>query len=95
VGDLAALVQSLDAPTVAFGEGWLENRVEFRRLLENCKDRVQEAPDDAMVASAVSVGLAGRGRLVRGESVAQDGAPRYVQRAEAELKWEQAQKSRV
>lgn len=95
VGSLAALANSLDGPAVVFGAGWVENRAEFLGLFQDRPDRACEAPASAMAASAVSVGLAGRDRLSRGESAAQDAAPRYVQRAEAELKWEQAQKSRV
>ncbi|MFQ5993152.1 MAG: hypothetical protein ACE5NA_12010, partial [Nitrospiraceae bacterium] len=41
---------------------------------------------EAMSASAVSVGLAGLERLARGEVAERGVSPRYVQRAEAEVK---------
>ena len=39
-----------------------------------------------MAASAVSIGLAGLERLARGDIAGQGLSPRYVQRAEAEVK---------
>lgn len=85
VGSLEAVVRSFVGPTVVLGEGWATNRNELRRLLGPGEGQVREAPAGAMAASAVSVGLAGLERLARGDLAGQGLAPRYVQRAEAEL----------
>ncbi len=86
VGPLELVVQSFVGPTVVLGEGWAANRNELRRLLGAREGEVREAPGGAMAASAVSVGLAGLERLARGDIAGQGLSPRYVQRAEAELK---------
>ena len=86
VGPLEALVQSLAGWTLVLGEGWAIHRDELRRRLGRRASEVREAPEEAMAASAVSVGLAGLERLTRGEVAGQGLSPRYVQRAEAELK---------
>lgn len=88
VGPLELVVQSIEGPTLVFGEGWLAYRNELRRLLGPRECDVCEAPQEAMAASAVSVGLAGLERLARGETARQGLSPLYVQRAEAELKWD-------
>jgi tRNA threonylcarbamoyladenosine biosynthesis protein TsaB len=88
VGALAEAAASLQGTTVVLGEGWRVNREELLGLLgERAKD-IEEAPADAMAASAVSVGLAAHERLSRGETAAVGLSPRYVQRAEAETAWE-------
>jgi len=56
------------------------------RLLGPRAGQVREAPGEAMAASAVSIGLAGLERLARGDIAGQGLSPRYVQRAEAEVK---------
>jgi tRNA threonylcarbamoyladenosine biosynthesis protein TsaB len=86
VGPLAAVVRSFVGPTVVLGEGWIAYHNELRRLLGPREGEVREAPAAAMAASAVSVGLAGLERLARGDIAVQGLSPRYVQRAEAELK---------
>ena len=86
VGPLELVVQSLAGPTMVLGEGWAAYRSELRRLLGPREGEVREAAGGAMAASAVSVGLAGLERLARGDIAGQGLSPRYVQRAEAELK---------
>jgi len=86
VGPLESVVRSFVGPTVVLGEGWIAYHHELRRLLGPREGEVREAPAAAMAASAVSVGLAGLERLARGDIAAQGLSPRYVQRAEAELK---------
>ena len=49
---------------------------------------VREAPPAAGYPSAVSVGLAGQAQLRRGDIAGRGVAPRYVQRAEADVVWE-------
>ena len=87
VGPLELVGRSIEGPTVVFGEGWQIYRDELWRLLGDRARDMCEAPPDAMPVSAVSVGLAGLERLARGEVAALGLSPRYVQRAEAELKW--------
>lgn len=86
VGPLESVVRSFVGPTVVLGEGWIAYHNELRRLLGAREGEVREAPTAAMAASAVSVGLAGLERLARGDIAGQGLSPRYVQRAEAELK---------
>ena len=86
VGPLELVVRSFVGPTVVVGDGWATNRNELRRLLGPRAGQVREAPGEAMAASAVSVGLAGLERLARGDIAGQGLSPRYVQRAEAEVK---------
>jgi tRNA threonylcarbamoyladenosine biosynthesis protein TsaB len=88
VGSLEMMVQSLHSRVVVFGEGWETNKEALRKLFEQDKRPIHEAPPDANHASAVSVALAGHRRLARGEVAGLGLSPRYVQRAEAELMME-------
>ena len=88
VGPLETLVQNLVGATIVVGEGWQMNRDQFRRLLGPGATNVIEAPADKMGASAVSIGLAGLEMLRDGRVAGRSIAPRYVQRAEAEIVWE-------
>lgn len=88
VGAVGAVAQSIRGPVIVFGEGWRLHGKELRPLLaENAID-VREAPPAAGCPSAVSVGLAGLARLRRGDIAGRGVAPRYVQRAEADVVWE-------
>lgn len=95
VGSLEMMLDALDGPVVVFGEGWQANREEFRRLLATRRHDLEEAPQEAMAASAVSVGLAALARFACGEVAGRGFAPRYVQRAEAELMLERRLASRT
>jgi tRNA threonylcarbamoyladenosine biosynthesis protein TsaB len=88
VGSLEMMVESLHDRVIVFGEGWETNKKAFKKLFAQDKRPIQEASPDANQASAVSVGLAGHRRLARGEAAGLGLAPRYVQRAEAELMME-------
>ncbi len=88
VGSLESLARSVRGPLVMLGEGWPIYQHELRLLLEAGSREVCGAPPAAMEASAVSVGLAGLARLARGEVADRGIAPLYVQRAEAEIKWQ-------
>jgi len=72
-----------------FGEGWLLHQKELCGLLDRRSGASGDAPPEAMRPSAVSVGSAGAERLRRGEVAGQGLSPLYVQRAEAEIVWEQ------
>jgi len=88
VGPLERLAEALEGPTLMVGEGWERHRDAVRRLLGSRNEEIVDAPLHAMAVSAVSVGLVGRRLLERGENAPIGLAPRYVQRAEAELNWE-------
>jgi tRNA threonylcarbamoyladenosine biosynthesis protein TsaB len=88
VGTLEGAARAIEGPCTVLGEGWQANREELRRLLGARVRQVTEAPAEAHAASAVSVGLAGQVRLAQGERAATGLAPLYVQRAEAEIRWE-------
>jgi tRNA threonylcarbamoyladenosine biosynthesis protein TsaB len=87
-GTVEALARSVQTGTLMFGDGWMLHNTELRRLLEQRSVKGKEGPSDAMRPSAVSVGRAGIERLRRGETAGPGLAPRYVQRAEAEVAWE-------
>ncbi len=88
VGPLKELAESLEGPTLVLGDGWVTYQDELRRYLGAKACDVREAPQDTMVASAVSVGRAGLELLARGRSAPVGVSPRYVQRSEAEVNWE-------
>ncbi|WP_447977129.1 tRNA (adenosine(37)-N6)-threonylcarbamoyltransferase complex dimerization subunit type 1 TsaB [Candidatus Nitrospira bockiana] len=69
---------------IVYGEGWEANREELTALLGSSRE-IREPRAAARVASAVSVGYAALRKLASGEPLERVSAPRYVQRAEAEL----------
>ncbi|HSM77723.1 MAG TPA: tRNA (adenosine(37)-N6)-threonylcarbamoyltransferase complex dimerization subunit type 1 TsaB [Bryobacteraceae bacterium] len=89
VGAPQACAQSLTGATVLFGEGWTSMEAEIRAALRPAAS-VITVPSGLSKPSAVSVGLAGIERLRRGEIAGEEVAPVYVQRAEAEVKFEQS-----
>ena len=95
VGSLESLIQSLDGATIVVGDGWQVNHDQFRRLLGARALDVIEASPEKMGASAVSIGLAGFEMLRKGRVAEHSIAPRYVQRAEAEIVWERRSVSGV
>lgn len=84
VASLETVAQSIHERTMMFGEGWVHNRVQFTPLLGSLW---WEPHKDAMIASAVSVGVVGLNLLKRGEFTNPGLAPRYIQRTAAELNW--------
>lgn len=91
VGSLEKLAQAMTRPTVIYGEGWQSNRDELRRLF-NCQQvLIQEGPVESMGASAVSVGLAGVERIGKNDIAGYGIAPRYIQRADAEIMMDRRQ----
>jgi tRNA threonylcarbamoyladenosine biosynthesis protein TsaB len=88
VGTAQALGKQLSGPTVLYGEGWEHERA---AIVANAPPTavITEAPGAAR-PSAVSVGLAGLMRLYRGERAGLGVSPLYVQRPEAELKYEES-----
>lgn len=89
VGAPRALAQSLTEPTLVFGEGWSSMESEIRAALPDCA-AVSAGPVETAKPTAVSVALLGMERLQRDEVAGDQVAPLYVQRTEAELKYEQS-----
>ncbi|ALA57894.1 putative Peptidase M22 [Nitrospira moscoviensis] len=89
VGSPQALARSLADDTLLFGDGWSAMETEIRAALPSSV-RAIEGPPSAVKPSAVAVALMGIERLRRGERAPMQVVPLYVQRAEAELKYEQS-----
>ena len=88
VGQPVALGKQLNGPITIYGEGWQREQAAIRAAMV-ATVTITEATD-RMKPSAVSVGLAGIARLQRGERAGVGVSPLYVQRPEAELKYEQS-----
>ena len=88
VGTPEALGRQLSERVVVYGEGWEREEVAIRGSAEG-RVIITEASAQ-MRPSAVSVALAGLVRLARGERAGLGISPLYVQRPEAELKYEQS-----
>jgi tRNA threonylcarbamoyladenosine biosynthesis protein TsaB len=89
VGPPAMLGASLPETTMLFGEGWSLESPAIRAALGRTSS-ILEAPEQASKPSAVSIGLAGIAKLARGERTELGIGPLYVQRPEAELKYQQS-----
>jgi tRNA threonylcarbamoyladenosine biosynthesis protein TsaB len=88
VGAPDALGRQLRGPVVVFGEGWETEKAAIKTSA--AEGAIMTEAAGQMRPSAVSVGLAGLLRLSRGELAGMGIAPLYVQRPEAELKYEQS-----
>jgi len=84
------VLAAIQEPVVVVGDGWQTYGAEIRRELGFRSSLVAEAPPEAMRPSAVSVGLAARNRFARKEFAGNGIAPLYVQRAEADIQYEQS-----
>jgi tRNA threonylcarbamoyladenosine biosynthesis protein TsaB len=89
VGPPEALARSLTEPTMLFGDGWSAMEAEIRAALPPTH-AILVGPPSAAKPSAVTVGWLGLEKLRNGEVAGLAVAPLYVQRAEAELKYEQS-----
>lgn len=89
VGSPQALAAMLSEPTVVFGDGWTAMETVIRAAAAPSVT-LTNAPASAGKPSAVAVGAIGLEKLRRGELAPIQIAPSYVQRAEAELKYEQS-----
>ena len=89
VGSPTALGASLNRAVIVYGEGWNQETSAIRAALSSA-GTIIEAPMGADRPSAVSIGLAGIARLSRGEHAGLGISPLYVQRSEAELKYDQS-----
>jgi tRNA threonylcarbamoyladenosine biosynthesis protein TsaB len=89
VGPPLALGQSLTQQTLLVGSGWQAVASEIRAGLDPSVT-MTEGPSSALKPSAVAVGMIGRQKRQRGEVAGECIVPLYVQRAEAEIKYEQS-----
>ena len=87
VGTPETLAKQLGGTVVVYGEGWRTERAAITATIGR-NVTVIEAEDQEK-SSAVSIGLAGLAKLVRGEQAGLVVSPLYIQRPEAELKYEQ------
>lgn len=74
-----------------FGDGWQAYAKDIRETLDTVGGEIREISLEQQRPSAVSVGLAGRQRLGGGQIAEQELVPRYVQRTEAEVKFDEHQ----
>jgi tRNA threonylcarbamoyladenosine biosynthesis protein TsaB len=87
VGSVETLATQLNGSVVLYGEGWETGKATIKAMRLSLT--IIEAEQHAR-PSAVSIGLAGLARLRRGEYAGVGISPLYVQRPEAELKYEQS-----
>ena len=88
-GPPGLLAKSLPEHSLVFGDGWVSMESEIRAALSSSAT-VSSGPQDVGKPSAVNVAILGMHRLRRGDIAGDCVAPRYVQRTEAELKYEQS-----
>jgi tRNA threonylcarbamoyladenosine biosynthesis protein TsaB len=88
VGQPATLGKQLSGPVMLYGEGWRTEQAAILAAMPGTVTITEAA--DRMRPSAVSIGMAGIARLLRGERAGIGVSPLYVQRPEAELKYEQS-----
>lgn len=86
-----AQVLQVEKACTVFGDGWQAYESEIREALEAAGGRAQEVSREKHRPSAVSVARAGRQRLAGGQMLEQELVPRYVQRTEAEVKFDEQQ----
>jgi tRNA threonylcarbamoyladenosine biosynthesis protein TsaB len=87
VGSVETLAKQLSGSVMMFGEGWETERAAIQAMGRSVK--IMEA-DQLLRPSAVSIGMAGIARLRRGEHAGVGISPLYVQRPEAEIKYEES-----
>ena len=88
VGPPDSLGKQLSGPVVLYGEGWEKERAAIEAAMGHAV--LTAVASEHARPSAVSIGLAGLVRLMRGEKAGLGVSPLYIQRPEAELKYEQS-----
>lgn len=87
VGSAETLAKQLSGSVMLFGEGWETEKAAIQAMGHSV--RIIEA-EEHMRPSAVSIGMAGIARLRKGERAGVGISPLYVQRPEAEIKYEES-----
>ena len=80
IGDFTTVCQSISESTLVLGDGWVNNA----QNMDADRLHVVEAPSNALWPSAIGVGRAGHGLLVRGQYLPEGCAPNYIQPSYAE-----------
>ena len=93
VGPPASVARALQGAKACtlFGDGWQAYEKDIREAVEAAGGQVREVRPEHQPPSAVSVGLAGRQRLEAGQVAGPELVPCYVQRTEAEVKFDEQQ----
>ena len=93
VGPPASVARALQGAKACtlFGDGWQAYEKGIREGVEAVGGQVREVRLEQQRPSGVSVGLAGRQRLEAGQVAGPELVPRYVQRTEAEVKFDEQQ----
>ena len=93
VGPPASVARALQGAKACtlFGDGWQAYEKDIREAVEAAGGQVREVRPEQQRPSAVSVGLAGRQRLGAGQVAGPELVPCYVQRTEAEVKFDEQQ----
>ena len=89
VGTPEMLGQQLSGSLMLYGEGWQTEQAAIRDSMPHGVTIVEALPHQ-IKPSAISIGLAGMAKLRRGELAGVGVSPLYVQRPEAELRYEQS-----
>ena len=84
-GSIQAVIDSISHPTVFWGEGWLRHQ---SLLTETLGDSAVCGSSAFTNPSAYHVGLASLSYFQTGKLAGRRLAPHYVQRAEAEIRWD-------
>ena len=74
-----------------FGDGWQAYGADIRQAIESVGGNIQEVAPEQQRSSAVGVALAARRRLESGWVPEVSIVPLYVQRTEAEIKFDEQQ----
>ena len=93
VGPPAAVAQALQGAETAtlFGDGWQAYAGDIRQGIESVGGKIQEVAAEQQRPSAVSVAMAAQRRLESGLLPELNIVPLYVQRTEAEIKFDAQQ----
>ena len=93
VGPPSSIAQAPQGPgsCTLLGDGWQAYEQEIRQVIASIGVQVQELAPERQRPSAVSVALAARERFASGRVAEQSVAPRYIQRTEAEVKFDELQ----
>ncbi len=80
VGEVATVCDAMTEPTMVLGDGWVDNQ----KSMERDQTNVVEASSDVLWPSAIAIGRAGYGPLLRGEHLPEGCTPNYIQPSYAE-----------
>ena len=93
VGPPSSVARAIQAggACAVLGDGWQAYGQAIRQAIEAVGGQVEEVAPEQQRPSAISIGLAGRMRLETNQEPGEELVPRYVQRTEAEVKFDELQ----